>query len=80
MGTRAQENDLFVVKYNSSVGTGLWTQQLGTPSADNAYGVATDTSGNVYVAGRTEGGLDGKQQLQEYDLFVVIQSSDENKQ
>ena len=42
--------DLFVVKYNSS-GTKQWTQQLGSSSFDEARGVATDSSGNVYVAG-----------------------------
>jgi len=50
--------DIFVVKYNSS-GTKQWTKQLGTSSTDLANGVATDSSGNVYVTGGTYGGLDG---------------------
>jgi len=56
--TSAGNTDLFVVKYNSS-GTKQWTKQLGTSSSDEAYGVATDSSGNVYVTGYTAGGLDG---------------------
>jgi len=56
--TSAGDYDLFVVKYNSS-GTKQWTKQLGTSSNDNANGVATDSSGNVYVTGFTDGGLDG---------------------
>jgi len=52
--TSAGANDLFVVKYNSS-GTKQWTKQLGSASSDFANGVATDSSGNVYVVGGTKG-------------------------
>ena len=55
--TNSGANDLFVVKYNSS-GTKQWTKQLGTSKHDRARGVATDSSGNVYVTGYIEGGLD----------------------
>ena len=50
--TSAGNSDLFVVKYNSS-GTHQWTNQLGTDRYDEARGVATDSSGNVYVTGYT---------------------------
>ena len=53
--TSAGNTDLFVVKYNSS-GTKQWTKQLGTSNDDYAKGVATDSSGNVYVTGNTFGG------------------------
>ena len=49
---------LFLVKYNSS-GTKQWTKQLGTSSDDYGRGVTTDSSGNIYVIGDTDGGLDG---------------------
>ena len=55
--TSAGNTDLFVVKYNSS-GTKQWTKQLGSSSRDYDYGVATDSSRNVYVSGDTYGGLD----------------------
>ena len=71
--------DLFVLKYDSS-GTKQWTKQLGTSSSDSASGVATDSSGNVYVAGSTEGGLDGNSSAGSWDLFVVKYDSDGNKQ
>ena len=55
--TSAGNTDLFVIKYDSS-GTKQWTKQLGSSSRDYDYGVATDSSRNVYVAGDTYGGLD----------------------
>ena len=78
--TSAGKHDLFVVKYNSS-GTKQWTKQLGTSSDDYASGVATDSSGNIYVTGYTEeGGLDGNTSAGDYDLFVVKYNSSGTKQ
>jgi len=37
--------------------------------------VATDSSGNIYVAGGTGGGLDGNINVGESDLFVVKYNS-----
>ena len=78
-GSNAGGWDLFVVKYNSS-GTKQWTRQLGTSSDDWAYGVAVDSSGNVYAAGYTEGALDGNTSSGSYDLIVVKYNSDGVKQ
>ena len=78
-GTNAGGYDLFVVKYNSS-GTKQWTKQLGTSSDDYARGVATDSSANVYVAGDTQGGLDGNTSAGGGDLFVVKYNSSGTKQ
>jgi len=75
----AGSSDLFVVKYNSS-GTKQWTQQLGTSSTDEAQGVATDSSDNVYVAVSTSGGLDGNSSAGGWDLFVVKYNSSGTKQ
>jgi len=77
--TSAGKADLFVVKYNSS-GTKQWTKQLGTSSDDRANGVATDSSGNVYVSGVTYGGLDGNTNAGNSDLFVVKYNSSGTKQ
>ena len=77
--TNAGYNDLFVVKYNSS-GTKQWTKQLGTSSTDLANGIATDSSGNIYVAGGTYGGLDGNTNAGNSDLFVVKYNSSGTKQ
>ena len=77
--TSAGSDDLFVVKYNSS-GTKQWTKQLGTSIFDEAFGVATDSSGNVYVTGVTQGGLDGNTNAGSFDLFVVKYNSSGTKQ
>ena len=77
--TSAGDTDLFVVKYNTS-GTKQWTKQLGTSAFDVAFGVATDSSGNVYVTGYTKGGLDGNTSAGDRDLFVVKYNSSGTKQ
>jgi len=77
--TSAGATDLFVVKYNSS-GTKQWTKQNGTDRNDEARGVATDSSGNVYVAGDTYGGLDGNTNAGSNDLFGVKYNSRGTKQ
>jgi len=77
--TSAGGADLFVAKYNSS-GTKQWTKQLGTSGRDHARGVATDYSGNVFVAGDTYGGLDGNTNAGYNDLFVVKYNSSGTKQ
>ncbi len=71
-------NDIFLTKFYDN-GTKQWTQQLGTSGEDIAYGVATDSSANVYVTGYTGGGLDGTN-AGSYDLFVVKYNSSGTKQ
>jgi len=45
--------DVFVTKLNS-LGTGIiYSTYLGGSGADNAYGLAIDDVGNIFVAGRT---------------------------
>ena len=77
--TNAGSSDLFVVKYDSE-GIKQWTQQLGTSFPDLAYGIATDTSGNIYVTGATWGGLGGNTNVGSDDLFVVKYDSEGIKQ
>jgi hypothetical protein len=78
--TLTGNQDFFVTKYNSS-GVKQYTQQLGV-AAQDTYGlsVATDASGNVYVAGYTRGGLDGNTLTGTYDLFVTKYDSSGVKQ
>jgi len=68
--------DIFLVKYNSS-GTKQWTK---TSSVGIGNGVTTDSSGNIYVTGQTQGGLDGNTNSGSYDIFLVKYDSSGTKQ
>ena len=57
-GTNAGDYDAFLTKFDN-LGNELWSKQIGTPDADPCYSVAVDGSGNVYIAGRTNGSLGG---------------------
>jgi uncharacterized delta-60 repeat protein len=46
----AGSNDILIAKYNTS-GTLQWQRTLGSGSSDVGYGIAVDSSGNVYVSG-----------------------------
>ena len=59
----------------------IGTKQLGVAGKDTAgRSVATDASGNVYVAGYTYGGLDGNTQTGATDFFVTKYNSSGVKQ
>ena len=68
--TNSGSLDVFLVKYNSS-GTKQWTKQLGTSISEWGQDVTSDSSGNIYVTGSTEGGLDGNINSGSYDIFLV---------
>jgi len=71
--------DIVLIKYNSS-GTKKWTKQLGTSVIDDGLGVTTDSSGNIYVTGYTEGGLDGNTSSGQVDIVLVKYNSSGIKQ
>jgi hypothetical protein len=77
--TNAGGSDIFLVKYDSS-GVKQWTRQIGTMSTEYAYGVAVDSSGNIYVTGYTFGGLDGNTNAGGSDIFLVKYDSSGVKQ
>jgi hypothetical protein len=45
--------DAYVAKFNSTNGNLIWMRTLADGRNDNAYGVAVDNVGNIYVAGTT---------------------------
>ena len=77
--TNSGSYDMFLVKYNSS-GTKQWTKQLGSSGWDWGNGVTTDSSGNIYVTGYTNGGLDGNTNSGYGDIFLVKFNSSGTKQ
>ena len=68
--------DFFLVKYNST-GENVWTRQMGSPNNDTVSGVAVDSEGNIYVAGRTGGTLPGSPTTYQggNDIFLVKYNS-----
>ena len=73
--TNAGGTDLFVAKIHNDSGTTRWIKQYGSPEDDFAYGVATDTSGRIYVVGSTKGSMDGTTDPGEYSDALVMQFS-----
>jgi hypothetical protein len=69
---------MFVAKFDSA-GNKQWTKQLGAATkATYGTNVGTDASGNIYVVGITEGGLDGNAKVSpngSYDFFLTKYSS-----
>ncbi|MEI1280444.1 SBBP repeat-containing protein [Leptospira venezuelensis] len=72
--------DLFVVKYNSN-GVKQWTRLLGVSGVET-YGraISTDSSGNVYATGDTDGNLDGQTAVGLSSLLVVKYDSSGTRQ
>ncbi|MBM4253061.1 MAG: hypothetical protein FJ146_13905 [Deltaproteobacteria bacterium] len=71
--------DLLVVKYDKS-GSKLWSRQMGvSASITYCFAVGSDSSGNVYVTGRTNGNLDGVSRTGSYDAYLVKFDANGNK-
>lgn len=62
--------DIFIIKY-STAGVKQWTQQMGGSSQDHVLGITSDSLGDIYISGKTNGSLDGNANSGDYDLFVV---------
>jgi len=68
-------------KSSDNTTTSPWTtKQLGTSSGDIGWGITTDSSGNIYVNGVTQGGLDGNTSSGGSDIFLVKYNSSGIKQ
>ncbi|XXF78810.1 SBBP repeat-containing protein [Myxococcaceae bacterium GXIMD 01537] len=78
--TKVGSRDFFVSRYSVS-GTRAWTRQLGaTGASTEGYGVGLDSVGNVFVAGQTNGNLDGNTLIGRYDAFITMYDSAGTKQ
>jgi hypothetical protein len=67
--------DAFIRKYTSDGGV-VWTRQFGFGGNQIARAVATDSAGNIFVAGQTSGALPGETSAGGTDAFVRMYSSD----
>jgi len=67
--------DAFVAKY-SETGQQKWVTLLGSSENDWSNSVSTDSSGNIYLAGHTNGDLGGNSGHGEDDAFVAKLSLD----
>jgi len=77
--TLAGRQDFMLAKYDS-VGSKVYVKQTGVAGKDAmAFDVAVDGSGNVYVAGLTEGGLDGNTLTGRRDYFLTKYDSSGTK-
>jgi len=65
----AGDDDAFVRKL-SPAGTEMWTRQFGSPAAEWGFAVAVDGTGNIIVAGATQGALPGQTRAGDEDAFV----------
>lgn len=79
IGTNTQtgSRDVVLLKYNST-GVSQYVKQLGTAGAGSeGYYIALDAAANVYVAGKTGGGLGGNTVTGSADYFFTkFQASD----
>lgn len=70
LGSNAGGDDVFLSKFNTD-GTLLWTKQLGSTAWDYGASVSVDGAGNIYVAGYTNGNLDGNGSRGGQDVFLA---------
>jgi uncharacterized delta-60 repeat protein len=67
--------DGFVTKYAAD-GTKQWTRLAGGTDFDQAHSVTTAADGSVYVAGQTNGSIDGQANHGDWDSFVTKYAAD----
>jgi len=70
--------DAFITKFNPD-GTQGWTKLLGTSSDDSAYAATTATDGSIYIAGYTNGNLNGQTNAGGADGFITKFNPDGTK-
>lgn len=66
--TSSDQSDIFIAKYDAN-GDTCWAVKAGGTGNDEAYGIATDSNGNVYVTGRVFNGNSF------FDVFIAKYSS-----
>lgn len=67
--------DIFMARFTSA-GTWELTRQRGSPASESTWGVATDETGNIFVACVTGGAFDGEVNAGGQDLCLVTWRDD----
>jgi hypothetical protein len=75
----AGEDDIFLVKYNSS-GTKQWTRQHGTSQNDYGRKIAIDAKGYIYLLADGYGGIDDNTNSGSSDIYLLKYNSSGVKQ
>lgn len=77
--TLTGNTDSFIAKYDAATGNRVWLKLLGSASHNTqAVDLRIDSSGNVFVAGTTDGSLPGQSLSGVMDAFVVKYDKDGN--
>jgi len=74
----AGDLDVFIAKFDKN-GNEIWIKQFGTVALDEAFGMAIDHLGNVYVAGDTCGTFPGQVSAGDRDAFIAKFDNDGNQ-
>lgn len=77
-GSSAGLDDLFVVKFDSS-GDVAWKKQFGSTGTETAELIVLDGQGNIFVAGYTDGALDGQTNSGNTDMFLLKYDTNGNR-
>ena len=76
----AKHQDYLLTKYDPD-GNRLWTAEDGAlGGTTETHDVASDSSGNIYIAGQTNKAIDGKTLLGSVDLYVSKYDTNGNRQ
>ena len=74
------ESDAFITKFNSD-GSKAWTKLIGGTSGDYGLSSSTTSDGSVYLAGYTDGNIDGQiNNSENNDIFITKFSSNGTKE
>jgi flagellin-like hook-associated protein FlgL len=70
--------DAFISKFNSD-GSKAWTKMIGTSGYEVVRAATTGLDGSIYVAGSTDGTLDGQTKIGTTDSFLIKYAVDGTK-
>ena len=76
--TYSGSGDAFLTKYGAD-GIKAWSRLLGTSASDIANALTIGLDGSIYVAGDTEGALDGQTSGGDWDAFLTKYAIDGSK-